>query len=75
MLNGPYCEQQESPIFLHAVKTAVSEREKQDIKESQQKMVLLIVLAATFNQRHRNGTVETLRQTTTATGCCRESGQ
>lgn len=31
MLNGPYCEQQESPIFLQAVKTAVSEWEKQNI--------------------------------------------
>lgn len=31
MLNEPYCEQQESPIFLQAVKTALSEREKQNI--------------------------------------------
>lgn len=31
MLNEPYCEQQESPIFLQAVETALSEREKQNI--------------------------------------------
>lgn len=31
MSNEPYCEQQESPIFLQAVKTTVSEREKQNI--------------------------------------------